>query len=53
LKEVKQVAKKKNLQQEYVKLNKLNWKTHNDLKHFQADLERMTWDYTKMEESSM
>jgi hypothetical protein len=51
LKEAKQVVRKtKNLQQETVKLN---WKTHKDLKHLQADLEQMTWDYTKMDEFNM
>jgi hypothetical protein len=40
LKEAKQAARKtKNLQQEYAELNKLNWKTHNDLKHLQTNLE--------------
>jgi hypothetical protein len=33
LKEAEQAIKKiENLQQEYVELNQLNWKTHNDLK---------------------
>jgi prophage antirepressor-like protein len=54
LKEAKQVVKKtENLQQKYAELNELNWKTHNDLKRLQADLERMMRDYTKIEESSM
>ncbi len=54
LKEAKQAARKtKNLQQEYAELNKLNWKTHNDLKHLQTNLEWMTQNCTKMEESSM
>ncbi len=42
-----------NLQQEYVELNQFNQKTHKDLTRLQADLERMTRDYAKMEESSL
>jgi hypothetical protein len=39
----KKVAKKtKNLQQEYVELNQLNWKTQNDLIRLQVDSEQMT-----------
>jgi uncharacterized protein YeeX (DUF496 family) len=46
LKEVEHVIRKiENLQQEYVELNQLNWKTCNSLKCFQTDFERMTWDY--------
>jgi hypothetical protein len=40
LKEVKHVIRKiENLQQEYTDLNQFNYKTHNDLKHLQANLE--------------
>ncbi len=47
--EVEHVARKiENLQQEYAKLNQFNWKT-NDLNRLQANLERMTRDYAKME----
>jgi hypothetical protein len=54
LKEAKHaIMKIENLQQEYAKLNELNWKTNNDLKHLQVDLEQMMWDYTKMEESNV
>jgi hypothetical protein len=54
LKEAEQAVKKtENLQQKYVELNQLNWKTHNDLKCLQANLEQMMRDYTKMEEYSM
>jgi hypothetical protein len=43
LNEAKKVAKKtKNLQQEYVELNQLNWKTQNDLIRLQVDSEQMT-----------
>jgi hypothetical protein len=41
------------MQQKYVKLNQLNWKTHNDLNCLQVDLEQMTCDYAKMEESRL
>ncbi len=37
------------MQQKYVELNQFNWKTHNDLNRLQANLERMTRDYAKME----
>ncbi len=47
------VEKIKNLQQKYVKFNQLNWKTNNDLICFQVDLERMTINYAKMEESNL
>jgi uncharacterized membrane-anchored protein len=54
LNEVEQTTRKtKNLQQEYAKFNQLNWKTHNDLIRLQAYLEGFTWDYAKMEESSL
>jgi hypothetical protein len=54
LNEAEQAVKKtENLQQKYVELNQLNWKTHNDLERLQANLEQLTQDYTKMEESSM
>jgi hypothetical protein len=54
LKKVKHVIRKtKNLQQEHAKLNQLNWKTRNDLKHLQANLEWMMRDYAKMEESNL
>jgi hypothetical protein len=54
LKEVEQAIKKtKSLQQEYIELNKFNWKTHNDLKCLQTKFEQMTWDYNKMEEFNM
>jgi len=52
--EVEQVVRKtKNLQQEYAELNQFNWKTHNDLIRLQVELERMTQDYAKMEESNL
>ncbi len=52
--EAKQAAKTtKNLQQEYFDLNQLNWKTQNDLIRLQVDLEQMTQDYAKMEESNL
>ncbi len=41
------------LQQEYVELNEFNWKTHYDFIHLQFDLEWMTRDYAKMEESTL
>jgi hypothetical protein len=44
--------KTKNIQQEYIEFNQLNWKTHNDLKHLQTNYEQMMWDYNKMEESN-
>jgi uncharacterized coiled-coil DUF342 family protein len=54
LKEAKHVVKKtENLHKKYVEFNKLNWKIHNDLKHFQTDFEGMTRDYKKIEEFSM
>jgi hypothetical protein len=43
------VRETENLQQEYIKINQVNWKTHNDLKCFQNDYEQMMWDYNKME----
>jgi len=53
LKKAKQAIRKtKNLQQKYVELNQFNWKTNDNLKCLQADLEQMMWDYTKMEESN-
>ncbi len=54
MKDVEHAARKtKNLWQEYVELNQLNEKTHNDLNHLQVDLEQMTQDYAKMEESNL
>jgi hypothetical protein len=54
LNEAEQAVKKtENLQQKYVELNQLNWKTHNDLECLQANLEQMIEDYTKTEESFM
>jgi len=54
LNEAKHVIRKtKNLQQKYVKLNQLNWKTHNDLTCFQVDLERMTRDYANLEQQNI
>lgn len=54
LKEAEQAVRKtKNIQQEYIELNQLNWKTHDDLKHLQTNHEQIMWDYNKMEESNM
>ncbi len=54
LEKVEQAIRKiGNLQQNFAKLNQLNWKICNDLKRLQADLEWMMHDYTKMEESNM
>jgi ribosomal protein S18 len=40
--QAKQVVRKtKCIQQEYNEFNKLNWKIHNDLKHFLSEHERM------------
>ncbi len=50
----KQVVRKtENLQQKYVELNQLNWKTHNDLIRLQTDLEWMMQGYAKMEKSNL
>ncbi len=52
--EAEQATRKtKNLQQEYAKLNQLNWKTHNDFICLQVELEWTTRDYAKMEESNL
>jgi hypothetical protein len=54
LSQVEQVVRKvESLQLEYNELNKLNWKTHNDLKHLQSEHEQMTQVYNKMEQSNM
>ncbi len=47
------IRKTENFQQKYVELNQLNWKTHNDLTHFQTNLEWMTRGYAKMKESNL
>jgi hypothetical protein len=42
LKEAEQAVRKtENIQQEYIELNQLNWKTHNDLKHLQTNHEQI------------
>jgi hypothetical protein len=41
-KKTKHVVRKiENLQQEYIELNQLNWKTHNDLKRLQTEFVQM------------
>jgi SMC interacting uncharacterized protein involved in chromosome segregation len=43
LNEAEQATRKiENLQQKYFELNQFNWKIHNDLTHFQANLEWTT-----------